>query len=217
MNRPEIEPEPRMNQPRIEPELLWEERFGDPIVMQRKHDRWQAQQDAWDEDPNVWQNPLEETPYLQSLVEMYHEETVDGEFPSVLDRALELPRFQDVTEEFRNYLKAIVISHEVQLRRERVRPFKLEEMERQSLKWQKETMMQLDVLMRRAFDWMKSQGMDPMPGHETMPVVMNEQMYQRALQRQKEHQQVSPSNRVREQKNTADETWGMVGNELGIA
>ncbi|WGH89396.1 hypothetical protein [Auritidibacter ignavus] len=185
-----------MNQPRIEPELLWEERYGDPMVMKLDQELWQAQQDAWDEDPNVWQNPLEETPYLQSLVEMYHEETVDGEFPSVLDRALELPRFQDVTEEFKNYLKAIVISHKVQLRRERVRPFDLDEMERQSLKGQKRTMMQLDVLMHRAFEWMKSQGMDPMPGHETMPVVMNEQMYQRALQRQKEHQQASPSNRA---------------------
>ncbi|QCU77984.1 hypothetical protein E7744_07155 [Citricoccus sp. SGAir0253] len=129
------------------------------------------EQDRWEKDPTVWQHPHAPTPYGDSLVQTYEAAHLDGEV-TVIDLMLGLDQYQEATEEFEEYLIAMVQSRAMQLAPDRVEPVEAEALLKLPKRAQLRVFDQLTVLASQVFDWMRAQGMDPVPGATTLPPLV---------------------------------------------
>ncbi|HRO31714.1 hypothetical protein [Citricoccus sp.] len=129
--------------------------------------------DRWEIDRTVWQHPHETTPYGTTLVEAFEAAHPDGEV-TVIDLMLSLDQYQRASEEFEDYLIGIVQSRGMQLAPDRVEPVEAEALLKLPKRAQLRVFDQLTVLAGQVFDWMRSQGMDPVPGASTLPPLVTE-------------------------------------------
>ena len=142
---------------------------------------WEQQ---WEADPTVWQNLDEETPYgdpSPDRMGQYEDGEFLSEFPTVAEAMLGTMQFRDATALFGRYLRAMVLTRHSQMAPDRVEPVGAQEFKAMSPAAQVAQGEKLQALAQEVFDWMRSQGMDPMPGHERMPVMMNEEVKRRML------------------------------------
>lgn len=142
---------------------------------------WEQQ---WEADPTVWQNLDEETPYgdpSPDRMGQYEDEDFLNEFPTVAEAMLGTMQFRDATALFGRYLRAMVLTRHAQMAPDRVEPVDAQEFKAMSPAAQVAQGEKLQALAQTVFDWMRSQGMDPMPGHESMPVMMNDEVKRRML------------------------------------
>jgi hypothetical protein len=131
------------------------------------------EQDRWEIDRTVWQHPHEQTPYGTSLVEAFEAAHPDGEV-TVIDLMLSLDQYQGASQDFEDYLIGMVQSRAMQLAPDRVEPIEAEELLRLPKRDQLRLLEKLTVLGTEVFDWMRSQGMDPVPGASTLPALVTE-------------------------------------------
>ncbi len=144
--------------------------------------RFQAGEQArWEIDRTVWQHPHEQTPYGTTLVEAFEAAHPDGEV-TVIDLMLGLDQYQEASQDFEDYLIAMVQSRTMQLASNRVEPIEAEELLRLPKRDQLRVLEKLTVLATEVFDWMRSQGMDPVPGASTLPPLVTEADRKRAAQ-----------------------------------
>jgi len=129
----------------------------------------------WETDPTVWQRLDEETPYgdpAPDRMGQYAEQDFLTEFPTVAEAMLQMPQYRAATPQFGRYLRAIVLTRHSQMAPERVDPFVKADFEALTPRGQVEQGRKLQALAQEVFDWMQSQGMDPMPGHQSLPELM---------------------------------------------
>jgi hypothetical protein len=139
------------------------------------------EQDRWEIDRTVWQRPHEQTPYGTSLVEAFETAHPDGEV-TVIDLMLGLDQYQGASQDFEDYLIAMVQSRAMQLAPDRVEPIEAEKLLRLPKRDQLRVFEKLTVLAEQVFDWMRSQGMDPVSGATTLPPLVTEADRKRAEQ-----------------------------------
>jgi hypothetical protein len=132
-----------------------------------------GEQARWEIDRTVWQHPHEQTPFGTSLVEAFEAAHPDGEV-TVVDLVLSLDQYQEASQDFEDYLIGIVQSRAMQLASNRVEPIEAEELLRLPKRDQLRVLEKLTVLGTEVFDWMRSEGMDPVPGATTLPPLMTE-------------------------------------------
>ncbi|XKH55575.1 hypothetical protein LG293_09925 [Citricoccus nitrophenolicus] len=140
---------------------------------------WEA--DRWEKDPTVWQRPHEATPFGESLVQTYEAEHPDGEV-TVIDLMLGLGQYQGASQDFEDHLIAMVQSRAMQLAPDRVEPVEAEALLTLPQRAQLRVFEKLTVLADQVFDWMRSKGMDPVPGAATLPELVTEADRKRAEQ-----------------------------------
>lgn len=140
---------------------------------------WEA--DRWEKDRSVWQHPHEATPYGDSLVQTYQQAHPDGEV-TVIDLMLSLDRYEGASQDFEDYLIGIVQSRAMQLAPDRVEPVEAEALLKLPQRAQLRVFERLTVLAEQVFDWMRQQGMDPVPGANQLPELVTEADRQRAEQ-----------------------------------
>ncbi|WFP17523.1 hypothetical protein [Citricoccus muralis] len=143
----------------------------DPIPIQDSQEfmgRWMQE---WDEDPNVWQNPTETTPYARTIAEYWDEKFRQTQTRTVVDQYLELPELQGATPRFRELLESIVMSRFSQVARDRVSPIELDEFEALPLSQQVHQLEKLENLAAIVFEWMLQQNQTPIPGRVSLPMV----------------------------------------------
>ncbi|HRO31750.1 hypothetical protein [Citricoccus sp.] len=129
--------------------------------------------DRWEIDRTVWQHPHEKTPYGTTLVQAYEAAHPDGEV-TVIDLMLGLDQYQDASQDFEDYLIAMVQSRAMQLAPDRVEPVEAEALLKLPKRAQLRVFDQLTVLASQVFDWMRAQGMDPVPGATSLPPLVTE-------------------------------------------
>lgn len=140
---------------------------------------WEA--DRWEKDRSVWQHPHEVTPYGDSLVQTFEAAHPDGEV-TVIDLMLGLDQYQGASQDFEDYLIGIVQSRAMQLAPDRVEPVEAEALLTLPKRAQLRVFDQLTVLAEQVFDWMRPQGMDPVPGAASLPELVTEADRKRAAQ-----------------------------------
>ncbi|REE02304.1 hypothetical protein [Citricoccus muralis] len=140
-----------------------------------------GEQARWETDQSVWQHPHETTPYGPSLVETFEAAHPDGEV-TVIDLMLGLDQYQGASQDFEDHLIGIVQSRAMQLARDRVEPVEAEKLLRLPQRAQLRVFEKLTVLAEQVFDWMRSQGMDPVPGAASLPPLVTEADRKRAAQ-----------------------------------
>lgn len=143
----------------------------------------QAQRE-WEADPTVWQRLDERTPYGDDSVDrmgQYEDPAILEEFPTVADAVMELPHFQDGGELFRRHLRAMVLSRHAQMAPGRVEPVDRAEFEALPARTQLAGAERLEAMVDEVFSWMRSQGMDPWPGRQAPPRLVNEELRRRML------------------------------------
>ena len=131
----------------------------------------------WEADPTVWQELQEQTPYGDPSPDRmgpYAASEYLAEFPTVAEAMLATRPFQGATELFGRYLRAIVLTRQAQMHPSRVVPVDSQDFREMPARAQVEQGVKLEALAQEVFDWMRQQGMDPMPGHEVMPPLMTE-------------------------------------------
>ncbi|MFC0248428.1 hypothetical protein ACFFIO_07930 [Citricoccus parietis] len=156
----------------------------DPIedpIPERASQFLAGEQARWETDRSVWQHPHEATPYGHSLVQTYQTAHPDGEV-TVIDLMLGLDQYQGASQDFEDYLMGIVQSRAMQLAPDRVEPAEAEALLTLPKRAQLRVFDQLTVLAEQVFDWMRSQGMDPVPGANRLPELVTEADRKRAEQ-----------------------------------
>lgn len=143
----------------------------DPTPIEDSQEHWGRWSQDWDEDPNVWQNPTETTPYTTTISEDWDEKFRQTETRTVVDRYLELPQLRGATPRFRELLESIVMSRYSQVARDRVSPIELDEFEALPLSQQVHQLEKLENLAGIVFEWMLQQNQTPIPGRKSLPVV----------------------------------------------
>jgi hypothetical protein len=131
------------------------------------------EQARWEKDPTVWQHPHEKTPYGDSLVQTFEAEHPDGEV-TVIDLMLSLDQYQDASQDFEDHLIAMVQSRAMQLAPDRVEPVEAEALLKLPQRAQLRVFEKLTALAGQVFEWMRSQGMDPVPGAASLPPLVTE-------------------------------------------
>lgn len=142
-------------------------------------------EEHWESDTTVWQDPEAVNPFtLRTLSEEYeHRYPWDQQVPTVVDAILGLPAFDPATEQYRTHLEAIVLSRLMQRHPSRAEPVEQAELVELPMPTQLAVMERTEALAREVFDWMSSQGMEPIPGRQTMPLVVTEQLRQAVADR----------------------------------
>lgn len=138
----------------------------------------------WESDPSVWQNLDEETPYgdpSPDRMGQYADPDALTEVPTVAEAMLQMPRYAAATPLFGRYLRAMVLTRHAQMAPDRVDPFVKEDFEALTPRGQVEQGQKLQALAQEVFDWMRQQGMDPMPGHESLPELMTPELIEALL------------------------------------
>ena len=132
-----------------------------------------GEQARWEQSPTVWQHPHEMTPYGTTLVEAYRQAHPDGEV-TVIDLMLSLDQYQAASQDFEDHLIAIVQATAMQLSPDRVEPVEAEAVLALPRPAQLRVFEKLTVLASEVFEWMKDQGMNPIPGALSLPPLMTE-------------------------------------------
>jgi len=94
---------------------------------------------------------------------------------------MELPHFQDGGDLFRRHLRAVVLSRHAQMAPGRVEPVDRAEFEALPARTQLAGAERLEAMVDEVFSWMRSQGMDPWPGRQAPPRLVNEELRRRML------------------------------------
>lgn len=132
-----------------------------------------SEQARWEADRSVWQHPHEQTPFGPTLVEAFQQAHPDGEV-TLIDLMLGLDQYQRASEAFEDHLIAMVQSRAMQLAPDRVEPVEAEDLRRLSRLAQLRVFDQLAALAEQVFDWMRVQGLDPVPGATHLPELVTE-------------------------------------------
>lgn len=141
-------------------------------------------QQRWESDPSVWQSLDEETPYGDSSPDrmgQYADPDALTEFPTVAEAMLQMPRYAAASPLFGRYLRAMVLTRHAQMAPDRVETVEKAEFEALTPQGQVEQGNRLQALAQEVFDWMRGQGMDPMPGHESLPKLMTPELTEAML------------------------------------
>ena len=138
----------------------------------------QAQRE-WEADPTVWQRLDEPTPYGDDSVDrmgQYEDPAILEEYPTVADALMSLEAFQGASELFGRHLRAMVLSRHAQMAPDRVEPVDRAEFEALPARTQLAGAERLEAMVDEVFSWMRSQGMDPWPGRQAPPRLVNEKL-----------------------------------------
>ena len=138
-----------------------------------------ASQTQWESDPTVWQRLDEPTPYGDDSVDrmgQYEDPAILEEFPTVADALMSLEAFQGASELFGRHLRAMVLSRHAQMAPGRVEPVDRAEFEALPARTQLAGAERLEAMVDEVFSWMRSQGMDPWPGRQAPPCLVNEKL-----------------------------------------
>lgn len=140
--------------------------------------------DVWEQDPKVWQELDEETPYgdpSPDRMGVYADPDVLEEYPTVAEAMLSLSAFQGASPEFGRYLRAIVLTRHAQLAPDRVSPVGKAEFEAMPPQAQLSAGLKLQALADEVFAWMSGQGMDPFPGRSELPRLVTDEVREAML------------------------------------
>ncbi|NWN87250.1 MAG: hypothetical protein HLX51_01690 [Micrococcaceae bacterium] len=137
--------------------------------------------DEWDNDPTVWQHPAAETPYGESLSAEYDQRYRQTETKTLVDVVMEQPAFRNATNEFRKYLEALVVSRQMQMTADRLMVVEDEQLRRLPMSQQYRVAQQLQRDTETVFNWMKTQGMEPIPQTSQCPVMFTQEQAAQVL------------------------------------
>lgn len=130
--------------------------------------------DLWENNPLVWQEPMDMTPFGWTLHERYDEDYRQTETKTLVDVVLERPQFQGATDEFRMYLEAIVVAKEAQLSPDRLPVMEDQALRQLSMQQQLQVVRKLERLTELVFQWMTDRQMDPIPGTTQWPGLISQ-------------------------------------------